>query len=112
MRQPHPSGREEWCKPRPTPPRMKPRRRQRGTTGLPFYACPTAAMPVSRLEMPFRRVHARLVAGALTGGAPSSSMRGVMSRAAEDGLALLEAAQQIHAERHGAHTFLPGTRLS
>ena len=25
-------------------------------------------MPVSRLEMPFRRVHARLVAGALTGG--------------------------------------------
>ena len=35
-----------------------------------------------------------------------------MSRAAEDGLALLEAAQQIHAERHGAQTFLPGTRLS
>jgi hypothetical protein len=25
-------------------------------------------MPVSRLEMPFRRVHARLVAGVLTGG--------------------------------------------
>jgi hypothetical protein len=35
-----------------------------------------------------------------------------MSRAAEDGLALLEAAQQIHAERHGPHTFLPGTYLS
>jgi hypothetical protein len=35
-----------------------------------------------------------------------------MSRAAEDGRALLEAAQQIHAERHGAHTFLPGTYLS
>jgi hypothetical protein len=35
-----------------------------------------------------------------------------MSRAAEDGLALLEAAQQIHAERHGPKTFLPGTRLS
>jgi hypothetical protein len=35
-----------------------------------------------------------------------------MSRAAEDGRALLEAAQHIHAERHGAHTFLPGTRLS
>jgi hypothetical protein len=35
-----------------------------------------------------------------------------MSRAAEDGLALLEAAQQIHTERHGAHTFLPGTHLS
>ena len=35
-----------------------------------------------------------------------------MSRAAEDGWALLEAAQQIHAERHGAQTFLPGTYLS
>src|SRR5215204_7007680 len=69
-------------------------------------------MPVSRLEMPFRRVRARLVAGALTGGAPSSSSRGVMSRATEDGLALLEAAQQLHAERHGAQTFLPGTYLS
>ena len=35
-----------------------------------------------------------------------------MSRAAEDGRALLEAAQQIHAERHEAKTFLPGTYLS
>ena len=35
-----------------------------------------------------------------------------MSRAAEDGLALLEAAQQLHTERHGAQTFLPGTYLS
>jgi len=35
-----------------------------------------------------------------------------MSRAAEDGRALLEAAQKLHAERHGAHTFLPGTYLS
>jgi hypothetical protein len=34
-----------------------------------------------------------------------------MSRAAEDGLVLLEAAQQIHAERHGSHTFTPGTHL-
>ena len=34
-----------------------------------------------------------------------------MSRAAEDGRALLEAAKQIHAERHGAQTFLPGTHL-
>ena len=34
-----------------------------------------------------------------------------MSRAAEDGLALLEAAQQLHAERHGPQTFLPGTYL-
>jgi hypothetical protein len=68
-------------------------------------------MGVSRLEMPFRRVHARLVAGALTSGAPTSSRRGVMSRVAEDGRALLEAAQQIHAERHGAHTFVPGTYL-
>jgi hypothetical protein len=35
-----------------------------------------------------------------------------MYRVAEDGRALLEAAQQVHAERHGAQTFLPGTRLS
>jgi hypothetical protein len=35
-----------------------------------------------------------------------------MYRVAEDGRALLEAAQQVHAERHGAHTFLPGTCLS
>ena len=34
-----------------------------------------------------------------------------MYRAVEDGRALLEAAQRVHAERHGAHTFLPGTRL-
>jgi len=69
-------------------------------------------MLVSKLEMPFRRVRGRLVAGALTGGTPTSSRRGVMSRAAEDGRALLEAAQQIHAERHGAQTFVPGTHLS
>jgi len=69
-------------------------------------------MPVSRLEISFRRVRAPLVDGALTGGAPTSSSRGVMSRAAEDGRALLEAAQKLHAERHGAHTFLPGTYLS
>src|SRR5215213_2341428 len=61
--------------------------------------------------MSFRRVRVRLVAGAPTGGAPSSSRRDVMSRVAEDGRALLEAAQQIHAERHGAQTFLPGTLL-
>ena len=35
-----------------------------------------------------------------------------MNRVAEDGWALLEAAQQIHTERHGAKTFLPGTNLS
>ena len=34
-----------------------------------------------------------------------------MDRAADDGRALLEAAQQIHAERHGARTFTPGTYL-
>jgi hypothetical protein len=36
-------------------------------------------MPVSRLEMPFRRVRVRLVAGALTGGVPTSS-RGSLIR--------------------------------
>jgi hypothetical protein len=35
-----------------------------------------------------------------------------MSRAAEDGRALLEAAREVLAERHGPQTFLPGTRLS
>jgi len=69
-------------------------------------------MGVSVLEISFRRVRVRLVAGVLTGGAPTSSRRDVMSRVAEDGLALLEAAEQIHAERHGAETFLPGTYLS
>jgi hypothetical protein len=34
-----------------------------------------------------------------------------MDHAAEDGRALLEDAQQIHAEPHGAQTFLPGTLL-
>src|SRR5687768_1141732 len=62
--------------------------------------------------MPFRRVHARLVAGARTGGTPSSSSRGVMSRAAEDARALIGAAKEVHVERHGAQTFLPGTYLS
>jgi hypothetical protein len=35
-----------------------------------------------------------------------------MYRAAEDGRALLEAAQEVHAERHGPQTFRPGTHLS
>jgi hypothetical protein len=35
----------------------------------------------------------------------------VMYRTAEDGRALLRAAQEIHAERHGAQTFTPGTHL-
>ena len=34
-----------------------------------------------------------------------------MDRTTGDGRALLEAAQQIHAGRHGARTFLPGTLL-
>jgi hypothetical protein len=34
-----------------------------------------------------------------------------MYRTAEDGLALLKAAREIHAERHGAQTFTPGTHL-
>jgi hypothetical protein len=34
-----------------------------------------------------------------------------MTRTAEDGRALLKAAQEIHAERHGAQTFTPGTHL-
>src|SRR5918998_4238815 len=68
-------------------------------------------MPVSRPEIPSRRVRARLVAGAPTGGGLTSSGRHVMNRAVEDGRALLEAAREIHAERHGAQTFTPGTHL-
>jgi hypothetical protein len=34
-----------------------------------------------------------------------------MYHTAEDGLSLLRAAQEIHAERHGAQTFTPGTHL-
>jgi hypothetical protein len=29
----------------------------------------------------------------------------------EDAQALIRAAREVHVERHGAHTFLPGTRL-
>jgi len=34
-----------------------------------------------------------------------------MYRTAEDGRELLRAAQEIHTERHGAQTFMPGTHL-
>jgi hypothetical protein len=34
-----------------------------------------------------------------------------MHRTAEDARELLKAAQEIHAERHGAQTFMPGTHL-
>ena len=34
-----------------------------------------------------------------------------MQHTTEDARALMWAAQEIHAERHGAQTFLPGTRL-
>src|SRR4028118_84162 len=34
-----------------------------------------------------------------------------MQHTTEDARALIRAAQEIHIERHGAHTFLPGTRL-
>ena len=34
-----------------------------------------------------------------------------MYRTAEDGRELLRAAQEIHGERHGAQTFMPGTHL-
>lgn len=35
-----------------------------------------------------------------------------MEHLTEDARVLISAAQQVHAERHGAQTFLPGTRLS
>ena len=38
-------------------------------------------------------------------------MRGAPPGAAEDGRALLEGAREIHAERHGARTLTPGTRM-
>jgi hypothetical protein len=68
-------------------------------------------MPVSMLEIPFRRVRTWLVAGALTGGAPTSSRREGRNRTTEDGEALLRGAQEIHAERHGSQTFTLGTHL-
>ena len=34
-----------------------------------------------------------------------------MTRTVEDGRALLKAAQEIHAERHGVQMFTPGTHL-
>jgi hypothetical protein len=35
-----------------------------------------------------------------------------MEHTSEDARALIRAAQEVHAERHGAQTFLPGTYLS
>ena len=35
-----------------------------------------------------------------------------MEHTIEDARALMRAAQEIHAERHGTQTFVPGTRLS
>src|SRR3954452_7677028 len=35
-----------------------------------------------------------------------------MEQISEDGRVLIRAAQEVHVERHGAQTFLPGTRLS
>jgi hypothetical protein len=35
-----------------------------------------------------------------------------MGHMSEDARALIRAAQEVHAERHGPQTFLPGTRLS
>jgi hypothetical protein len=34
-----------------------------------------------------------------------------MEHMSEDARALIRAAQEVHAERHGVQTFLPGTRL-
>ena len=34
-----------------------------------------------------------------------------MEHISEDARALIRAAQEVHAERHGAQTFLPGTYL-
>jgi hypothetical protein len=41
----------------------------------------------------------------------AASRRHVMYRTVEDGRTLLRAAQEIHAERHGAQTFTSGTHL-
>ena len=35
-----------------------------------------------------------------------------MEHVTEDAQALIRAAREVHVERHGAHTFLPGTNLS
>jgi hypothetical protein len=53
-----------------------------------------------------------LVAGALTSGVRTrSSRRHGTYRTTEDARALLRAAQEIHAERHGSQTFALGTHL-
>jgi hypothetical protein len=65
-----------------------------------------------RLDLPYVEETARLV---LTKSYVSGSEdRGPkrMEHMSEDARALLEAAQQLHAERHGTRTFLPGTYLS
>jgi hypothetical protein len=52
-----------------------------------------------------------LVAGALTSGVRISSRRHGRYRTTEDARALLRAAREIHAERHGSQTFALGTHL-
>src|SRR5215204_6355222 len=71
-------GKERRCKPRPTLPRRERRRQQPGPTALPLYGWKTAAIPGYTLGSLFRRVRARLVAGALTSGARTSSRRMVL----------------------------------
>lgn len=69
-------------------------------------------MPVSRREVLFRKVPARLVAGALGGGAPTNSERhGVHRTTEQDALELLRSAQEIHGGRHRAQTLTAGTHL-
>src|SRR4028119_173659 len=45
-------------------------------------------------------------------GKPENGRPNRMEHTTEDAWALIRAAREIHAERHGAQTFLPGTRLS
>lgn len=69
-------------------------------------------MSASMREMLFRRVHGRLVAGVLAGGAPTNSGGHGVHRTTEQGaLELLRSAQEIHGGRHGAQMLTAGTHL-
>jgi hypothetical protein len=68
-------------------------------------------MSASRLEVLFREVRARLVAGALAGGTPMSSRRQGMRHTVEDPRVLLRAAQEIREGRHGAQVLTSGAHL-
>jgi hypothetical protein len=69
---------------------------------------------VEILGIPFCEACAREQEAYFAIGELTQEIRGPnrMGHMSQDARALIRAAREVHAERHGAQTFLPGTRLS